>query len=327
MGVRASIRRGALTVGRTGPMQRLLRLYEDQGLVAPAVVATDDAEARARRDLWDRYLPRLPQPTLEDLTEHLDDSDLPPLDRAGVDPSTLTADQRQWWEEGFVLKEGFIPDDLLDAYWARRSQLEDLGGWPQGAPYLTVPEALNLSVYRPLVDLLGELIGEPMAVNLNLTGIVSTERNWHQDDYLNYSGTKSWYCAVWFAVKDIDPESGPFQYVPGSHRWPVVRRDRIRLFLPPEDREGNQWPKKTEAILDPVLIEEIARRGAEVRTFLGKKGDVLIWHGRLVHRGSPPAVPGTIRHSFIAHYTGINHWANGPNVGHHPDGGMYFLDA
>mgnify|MGYP001555459106 CR=1 FL=1 len=60
---------------------------------------------------------------------------------------------------------------------------------------------------------------------------------------------------------------------------------------------------------------------------IGKKGDVLIWHGRLVHRGSPPAVPGTIRHSFIAHYTGINHWANGPNVGHHPDGGMYFLDA
>lgn len=310
-------------------MSRLLRLYEDEGLVAPKHQGNgaDDAETAAMRDLWNRYIPRLPEPTLDDLTEELSDHDLPPLDRAGVDPTALSADQRQWWEQGFLIKEKFVPDDVLDRYWERRAQLDAPGGWTTGAPFLTVPEALDLSVYKPLVDLLERLIGEPMAVNLNLTGVISTERNWHQDDYLNYAGTKSWYCAVWFAVKDIDPDSGPFQYVPGSHRWPVVRRDRIRLFLPPDQREGHEWPKRTEAILDPILIREIEQRSAQVQSFAAKKGDVLIWHGRLVHRGSPPRVPGTVRHGFIAHYTGLNHWANGPNVGHHRDGGMYFLDA
>jgi hypothetical protein len=311
-------------------MSRLLRLYEEERIISATPAAPGpqvDPEAVAMRDLWNRYVDRLPRPTLDDLTEDLPDDELPPLDRAGVDPSTLSADQRQWWEHGFLIKKNFIPDDLLDRYWARRSALENPGGWPNGSPFLEVPEALDLSVHRPLVDLLEHLIGEPMAVNLNLTGIISTERNWHQDDYLNYAGTKSWYCAVWFAVKDIDPDSGPFEYVPGSHRWPVVRRDRIRLFLPEQDRHTNEWPKKSEAILDPILIDEIAKRGAEVRAFNAEKGDVLIWHGRLIHRGSPPKVPGRVRHSFIAHYTGLNHWANGPNVGVHRDGGLYFLDA
>jgi len=28
---------------------------------------------------------------------------------------------------------------------------------------------------------------------------------------------------------------------------------------------------------------------------------------------------------IASHYVGLNHWALGPNVGHHPNGAMYFL--
>lgn len=276
-------------------------------------------------DMWDTVLPRLRPPRYEDLSEDLSDDTVPPLDRPGVDPSMLTADQRQWWESGFLIKEDFVPDALVDAYWEVRSKIDNPIGWWSGAPYMHVPEVLDLAVYRPLVDLLEELIGEPMAVNLNLTNTLSTERNWHQDDYLNYPGTKSWYCAVWFAVGDIDPDSGPFQYVPGSHRWPLLRRDRVKLFLDPAERDDPSWTKLTEKVLDDVIAEEIERRDATVCTFVPKKRDILIWHGRLMHRGSVPRVPGTERRSFIAHYTGLNHWAEGPNVGHHRDGGLYFI--
>jgi len=49
-----------------------------------------------------------------------------------------------------------------------------------------------------------------------------------------------------------------------------------------------------------------------------------MWHGRLMHRGSVANVPGRHRMSFISHYTGLNHWALGPDVARHRDGGLYF---
>ena len=330
--IRSLAERGLLWAGRQPAGARVLRFYERRGLVEPsspsaqpATADRPDGHPELVQEMWDRLLPRMPSPTYEDVSEEMDDDTLPPLDRRGVDVSRLSDDQRQWFEEGFVLKKRFMPAEMVDAYWDVRSKLDRPGGWSCHAPYMHVPEVLDLSVHRPLMDLLAELIGEPMGVMLNLTGTVSTERNWHQDDYLNYSGTKSWYAAVWFAIGDIDPDSGPFQYVPGSHKWPALRRDRVRMFLTPEERDSVAWPKLTERFLNDVIEREIETRGARVSTFVGEKGDILIWHGRLMHRGSTPNVPGRERRSFISHYTGINHWADGPNVGRHRDGGLYFL--
>lgn len=277
-----------------------------------------------RVGLWDTYVRLRPSPTFEDLTEDLNDESLPPLDRPGVDPTTLTADQRQWWEHGFLLKKALIPGDIVDAYREVRSQLDQPHGWESTAPYMQIPEIRDLGCYGPLAEILDALIGEPVGMSLNLTGWLSTERNWHQDDYLNPPGVKGWYAAVWFALDTIDPDSGPFQYVPGSHRWPVLRGDRVRMFLTPEERAHHDWPRKTERFVDALLEEQIAARHASPQTFLGEKGDVLIWHARLVHRGSPPNVPGTPRYSFIAHYTGKSHWGGDHALVQHGSSGRYF---
>ena len=326
------LRRGLLKAGRTAPVERLLAFYEREGLVDSTEVEqlqrTLASERASRSEIertWDRFLPTLGPPTWDDLSDELADEGRPPLDRSDVDTTNLSADQRQWREQGFLIKRGFIPDELIDGYWRVRSQLDSPYGWQSGSPFLYFPEVLDLSVYRPLVDLLGELIGEPMAVSLNLTGLVSTERNWHQDDYLNAPLTKGWYVAVWFALGETDPESGPFQYVPGSHRWPLLRRERVMLFLDAEARSWRDWHKLTEQFVDKAAEDEIAKRQAPIETFLGRKGDVLVWHAGLLHRGSPPAVPGRQRLAFIADYAGLNHWALGPKVGHHPNGAMYFL--
>lgn len=286
--------------------------------------AHDDVE-RLRRELWDRHVEHLPPPTFEDLTEDLCDDSLPPLDRPGIDPATLTDDQRQWWEQGFLLKKRFVPDDIIDAYREVRARLDKPHGWDSTAPYLHVPEIRDLGCYGPLSNKLEELIGESMGMSLNLTGWLSTERNWHQDDYLNPPEVKGWYAAAWFALDTISPDSGPFQFVPGSHRWPVLRRERVRMFLTPEERGHQDWPRKTERFLDTLLEEQIATRGAEPQTFLGEKGDVLFWHARLVHRGSPPNVPGMPRLSFIAHYTGKSHWPLDQRMVRHSNGGHYFM--
>jgi hypothetical protein len=319
-------------VGRTNLGRKVLGWYEREGFISrrtPAAQSVDVDDIREERDvllqLWDRNFDRLAAPTFEDLTEHPPESRLPPLDRSDADLTACSADQRHWAEHGFVVKRRFVSEEVIDAYWKVRAQLDRPHGWTSTAPYMHVPEVLDLAAHRPLNDLLDKLIGEEMAVSLNLTGLVSTERNWHQDDYLNPASVQGWYAAVWFALGTIEPDSGPFQFVPGSRRWPVLRRDRVRLYLPPADRMTPEWPRFTERFLDDLLEEEIARRQAPVETFLADKADILIWHSRLLHRGSAPCTPGKLRPSFIAHYTGVNHWPVRDSIRIAPGGGSYVV--
>jgi hypothetical protein len=305
--------------------QRQREIDQLQGELEQRQRESHERDERGARllDVWEGMLDRMPPPSYEDLTEEPPDSCLPPLDRKTVDLTSLSEDQRQWREHGYVIKNQFIPNELLDGYWAVRSKVERPLGWDCPVPYMHLPAVMDLSTYRPLTDLLGELIGEPAAVSLNLTANVSTERNWHQDDYLNPPNVNGWYVAVWMAVDDINPDSGPFEFVPGSHRWPVLRGDRVRLFIPRDRRDLNSWPKDSEAVLNDLIEKEIVSRGGQPQTFVAKKGDILIWHARLFHRGSAPNVPGLERRAFIAHYMGVSHWWGAREVQQHTNGSYY----
>lgn len=249
----------------------------------------------------------------ESISEMPADDQVPWLDRASIDAreNTFKKEYYGWRYNGVLHMPKFLPDDLIEEYFEARSKLDDVSGWKNAAghgdpcPYLYIPEVRKISMYKPLTDILDDLIGMKMGLHLNLTGWVSTERAWHQDDYLNPSFVNSHYAAVWFVLRDIDVDSGPFQYVPGSNRWPVIRRDKLLAQCPGVTMHDETWPSKTQGLVSRIIEEEIFRRDAQIETFLGKKGDVLIWHGRLVHRGSTPKVPGMLRHSLISHYSAI----------------------
>ncbi|MEE3623429.1 phytanoyl-CoA dioxygenase family protein [Nitrospirillum sp. BR 11752] len=240
---------------------------------------------------------------------------LPPLDQPVVDDGALTPEQRQWREEGVAILKGFLSDELLDPYIARREQLGRAGGWRSPTPYMQVEELRRICLHPPLMGVLNSLVGEEMLLHLNLTGWISTERDWHQDEYLSPPFVNSWYAAVWIALDRIHPDAGPFEYIPGSHRWPLLRGDKVRQFMTGDERRlsavtdsgYDAWPSITQSYVAPIVEAEIARRGVEKRAFLAEKGDVLIWHGRLMHRGSPARQQGLERRSLIAHYTGVNH--------------------
>jgi len=258
-------------------------------------------------------------PSFADLSETPDPTLIPVLDRPDVDVSALTEDQREWRANGVLIKRNFFPADLLDDYIARREKLKEegegkyLGGWSSPTPYIHVPELASIGLYKPLTDLLEEILTEPAMLHLALTGWISTERDWHQDDYLNPEHVNGWYLAVWIALGDIHEGCGPFEYIPGSHKWPVMRQGKVKSWMPPHERdhrtpEGfDTWPKTSERFVVPAINNEIRSQGEPVRKFLAKKGDLLIWHGRLMHRGSTASAPwpDSMRPALICHYSGI----------------------
>jgi hypothetical protein len=251
----------------------------------------------------------------EDLSvdyNQLNDSERPYLDRrlTAAQETALDDHQQFWRKNGYLILKGFMPAEIVDSYCAVREAFGRPEGWGP-VPYLYHDEIKNFCLYRPLLDVLEKLIGDRVILHLNLTSWVSTERDWHQDDYLNPPFIRGSYLAMWAALDKISPDSGPFEFIPGSHRWPTLTQEKVKAHLPPEQAaedgqpgQSGHWARYSEKMIHDATLEYISRKGGEVKRFLGEKGDVLIWHGCLLHRGSKPTQPGAVRKSLIAHYSG-----------------------
>jgi hypothetical protein len=241
-----------------------------------------------------------------------------------------------WNDDGVVILKDFMPEDLMVTYeecWIRengsgtREEFTMIRpmGWDYCTPYREHTEVLDILSYGPLHQEMARLVGEPVGVHLNLTGWNTTTRDWHQDSYLNPPHVGDYYVAMWLALDDVHPDSGPFQYIAGSHKWPQVTREKILAALLPEERD-HRWPTHSERVLSPLFAADIEERGAEITTYLPSRGDVLLWHGRLLHRGSLPNTPGMVRKSLIAHYSGINHRVDMPSAVEYGDGWYFPVD-
>lgn len=241
-----------------------------------------------------------------------------------------------WNDDGVVILKGFMPEDLMVAYeecWIRENgsgtrdnfEMKRPMGWDYCTPYRHHKELMDIFSYGPLNQEMENLIGEPVGVHLNLTGWNTTTRNWHQDSYLNPPHVGDYYIAMWLALETINPDSGPFQFVMGSHKWPQVTQEKILAALNPDERD-HRWPTHSERVLTPLFTQDIEDRKADVTTYLPDRGDVLLWHGRLLHRGSLPNVPGMQRKSLIAHFSGIHHRQDMPKAVEYGDGWYFPVD-
>lgn len=252
-----------------------------------------------------------------------------------VDPDLITAYQMEWVEHNGwrgVTTAARLGDDG-GGHWDSSSSAsanpaglyvlsaDRPGGWPDACPYMR-HDALRAICTDPYLGwALQELTGEAMGLHLNLTGWVSTQRNWHQDGYLNPHHVGDFYAAVWIALDDVHSDSGVFEYVPGSHRWHRLTYEKIATVV---DVADPLWPQHTEAVLTDLVDAEITARDAEVKRYAPGKGDVLIWHPRLYHRGTAPKVENAYRPALIAHYSGINHRPDMPAPVQAEAGGWYF---
>jgi hypothetical protein len=267
-------------------------------------------------------------PRFLDISGDFEDKGVPILDQKAVKLRGITLDQQHWRDHGYVIKRDFVPHDLIDEYIDVRQKLNLGNGlFSDITPYLDHSVIRDMCCSRELHYLLVDLLGEELGLHFLLTGFKSTERGWHQDDYLNPEDTMARYAAIWMAMGDIHPDSGPFEFVPGSHKWPCLRREKVKALVVPEERStGNHaWAVIAEYLVNKSVDQHIRETGAEVAQFDAKKGDILIWHGKLMHRGSIPKNPNIPRPAMIAHYSNIRDRRDFSNeILRHGGGGYYW---
>lgn len=250
----------------------------------------------------------------------------------------MTDRQRRWAEDGVLIERRVIPEDLMAAY--EHAWLDTHGGpaarsgepltylrpmgWSGPTPYMACDPLRALLCSDPVAGILQEIIGHPMGLHLTLTGWKSSRRNWHFDQYLNEPFVGGFYAAVWIAMDSIVSDAGPFEYVPGSHRWwKPISQAKMREALG-DDGQGPAWPTHSERILTPLFESELERQAITPSQFTAERGDLLVWHGRLLHRGSIPRDESLERRAVIGHYSATHRRPDMPIPVQHESMGWYF---
>ena len=153
------------------------------------------------------------------------------------------------------------------------------------------PRGLDWMVDPRLREALRTLLGDEPECIQGMYMFKGTEQRRHQDEY-HLPGCVS----AWTALVDVSARNGTLHFQVGSHKMPVADKLDFR-----EDEEGNPGPW-TGWEHEDVFEDIFKRNGLPEVAVEAEKGDVIFFHGRMIHRGGPVLEPGSFRHSFAAHY-------------------------
>ena len=158
--------------------------------------------------------------------------------------------------------------------------------------YLYDARTLDLLMADKLQRALGQLLGgTPLMFNgLNMEH--GTEQRMHIDSFYMPPRTFGKMVATWLALEDIHPDSGPLNYVPGSHAIPAYTFSNGTISAVQSEMPA----------FDEYYGKELAARGLTQQGFCPRKGDVFIWHAQLYHGG------GTINDRALTRKSMVNHF-------------------
>ena len=158
----------------------------------------------------------------------------------------------------------------------------------------------NLAKHDSVVKMIEFLYDkEPLAFS-TINFLTSTQQPLHSD-YTHF-GTIPELMLVgsWIALENIDPDSGPLQVVPESHKLDIFKySDHNNGNLPSELNEI----KKQYTEYENWVLNEIKKKNLKKIIPKMIKGDCIIWSANLLH-GSPECkISGSSRKAQVTHWT------------------------
>ena len=252
-------------------------------------------------------------------------------ERARHTPVLVTDERKRFFDDhGFMILPGLVSEDhcdringLVDKVWQAGANdrppvdIDIFFRKPGGEriPFAAAPEEARAGTYKlnDLVTLKDDV--QAVALDSRLTsvlrwvlgdlpvaiGSLNFERGsaqaFHTDTLYMPGPTLDSMTAAWIALEDVRPDAGPLTYYPGSHRIPLFTFSTGAANVIEEEMPA--YRKHMQKHVDAMGLQPV--------TYLPKKGDVLIWHERLFHGGSPIADPSLTRKSLVVHYWRRSH--------------------
>lgn len=218
-------------------------------------------------------------------------------------PGLIGAEERERYvSDGYLLRKGvFRPEELaaIREHYLEVRAREGGGGlavrdgddplvaWPRiMGPHRTDSFSLGLMLDARTIGVAEELCTEAVlgAHTMWYWKAPGTRgQGLHQDEF--YVRTQSGDCiAAWLPLDDTDADNGCLRIVPGSHRTDLQC---------PHEADPNVSFSRHEVDVPPGLPVIDATMAA---------GDVLYFHGRLIHGSMPNSTSDRWRRTFVGHY-------------------------
>jgi phytanoyl-CoA hydroxylase len=217
----------------------------------------------------------------------------------GVEPEAcdrLRADLDRSFADGDERLLMHSPGQATDDYRPLRAGVDTEGARVVDV-YAFYESARAVLFSEPIVHFLRTVFDDAPLLFQSLTFEKGSEQDMHQDTAFVVTMSPLEFAASWIALEDIRPGSGELMYLDGSHRLPeYLFSGRYKHWNPKRDGEEQQ------AEWEDLMSRNAERMGLEKKTFLPKKGDVLIWSADLAHGGSPVSDPSLTRKSLVGHY-------------------------
>lgn len=139
-----------------------------------------------------------------------------------------------------------------------------------------------------------------------------TSQHYHRDTPHFYTNPIDQYYGVWYALEDVYRNAGPLKYYVGSHTLEVP--DGHATFNKVYENQYNQvnlnedfrciieYNRKIEDLCKTKNLNCVDQTNYKQI----KKGDVIIWHPKLLHGGSEIIDKTLTRYSMVTHNVPIN---------------------
>ncbi len=148
-----------------------------------------------------------------------------------------------------------------------------------------------------LLNFLHFILGKEVKLFQSLNFTHGSNQRAHSDTIHMTTHPLGYMIAAWIALEDIDAESGPLFYYPGSQKLPYVLNEDY-------DHGGNFFMlgKNAYSKYEDAIEQVIQNNQLKKEIFLAKKGDVFVWHANILHGGSAIINPALTRKSMVLHF-------------------------
>lgn len=231
----------------------------------------------------------------------------------------------QWHDDGYVLFDNTIPEEKIDKIKECAEELR-LRPYLGGEGFHTDRISLSHQILEDVLDvpffpeiyhfIRYAMDDEPILLG-SINFHVGTEQPAHQYLPFFYVKPQNSMVGIWLALEDIHPDSGPLFYYPGSHKFDMIRGEDIVARHPEfaeqvelaksgnlEEKEINKLVSEMQKILPVFWNELIEEKNLKRKNLEIKKGQILVWHSKLLHGGSRISDPSKTRKSIVFHMIG-----------------------